>query len=97
MTAARVTACTIQLALPGCASLKEKRGVLQPIMSTLRRKFGLAVAEVDAQDLWESAVLVCLTVSTETAQNHRVLQSALRWMEQNRPDVEIDRWRVEEF
>ncbi|MGD0574832.1 MAG: DUF503 domain-containing protein [Anaerolineales bacterium] len=94
---AHITACTLRLALPGCASLKGKRGMLMPLMAALRRQFGLAVAEIDAQDLWGSAVLACLTVSTETAHNHRVLQSALRWLERNRPDVEIERWTLEEL
>ncbi|MGA2112453.1 MAG: DUF503 domain-containing protein [Anaerolineales bacterium] len=97
MSTAHITACTLQISLPGCSSLKQKRGMVLPLMAALRRQFGLAIAEIDAQDLWGSAVLTCLTVSTESAQNHRVFQSALRWIEHNRPDVEIERWSLEEL
>jgi uncharacterized protein YlxP (DUF503 family) len=38
---------TIHLHLPGCASLKEKRGRIKPIMTRLRREFNLSVAEMD--------------------------------------------------
>ena len=41
---------TIHLRLPGCASLKEKRGHIKPLLNRLHREFNVSVAEMDLQD-----------------------------------------------
>jgi uncharacterized protein YlxP (DUF503 family) len=84
-----ITACTVELGIPGCRSLKEKRGRIQPLLARLKCEFGLAVAEIACQDSHNSAVVACVVVSTDPAHNDRVLQSALRWIESHRPDLEI--------
>jgi uncharacterized protein YlxP (DUF503 family) len=38
---------TIHLHLPGCASLKEKRGRLKPLLTRLHREFNISAAEID--------------------------------------------------
>jgi uncharacterized protein YlxP (DUF503 family) len=84
-----ITACVIEMIIPGSRSLKEKRGRLLPLLSQLKSRFGLAAAEIARQDRRDGARIACVAVSTESAQNERVLQSALRWIETDRPDVEI--------
>jgi uncharacterized protein YlxP (DUF503 family) len=84
-----ITACVLELGIPGSKSLKEKRGHLQPLLSKLKSQFGLAVAEIARQDSRDTATVACVAVSTDPAHNERVLQSALRWIEVNRPDLEI--------
>jgi uncharacterized protein YlxP (DUF503 family) len=37
----------------------------------------------------------CVAVSNDPAHNERVLQSALHWIEENRPDVEISDSHIE--
>ena len=44
-----LTTLSLHLHLPGCASLKEKRGRIKPLMARLRREFNLSVAEMDLQ------------------------------------------------
>ena len=44
-----VAILTIHLHLPGCASLKEKRELIKPLMVRLRREFNISVAEMDLQ------------------------------------------------
>lgn len=39
----------------GCRSLKEKRGVVRPVISRLRNHFNAAIAEVACQDLYQRA------------------------------------------
>ena len=41
---------TLHLQLPGCASLKEKRGRLKPLLARLHRKFNIPAAEMDLRD-----------------------------------------------
>jgi uncharacterized protein YlxP (DUF503 family) len=91
-----VTACIIELRIPGCRSLKEKRGRLQPVLSRLHSEFGLAVAEVGRQDAHAAADIACVAVSTAAAHNERVLHAAVRWIEDHRPDLEIVRAQIEE-
>jgi len=45
-------------------SLKEKRQVLRKVMDQIKNKFPFSVAEVDAQDLWQRAVIGISMVSS---------------------------------
>ncbi len=69
-----IATLTIHLHLPGCSSLKEKRGYIKPLISRLHREFNVSVAEVDRQDQWQEAVIVCAMVGN----NHGYLQSAMQ-------------------
>lgn len=84
-----ITACVLELGIPGSRSLKEKRGRILPLLSKLKSQFGLATAEIARQDSQDAATVACVVVSTDPAHNERVLQSALWWIEVNRPDLEI--------
>jgi len=37
-----VVALTLELHLPGCSSLKEKRGRLKPVLTALHREFNVS-------------------------------------------------------
>jgi uncharacterized protein YlxP (DUF503 family) len=91
-----ITACVIEMKIPGSRSLKEKRGRILPLISQLKSRFGLAAAEIARQDVQDGATVACVAVSTDTAQNERVLQSALHWIETHRPDMEIIDAQIEE-
>jgi hypothetical protein len=85
----RIGVLTLELQIPGCTSLKEKRSRLKPLLSRLHRQFNISTAEVDHQDAWQSAVIACATVSNDPAHNQRLLQQVVHWMEDNWPDIEI--------
>ncbi len=53
----------VRLRLHEAASLKEKRSVVKPLFVRLRKDHNVAVAEVDDQDIWRSAVLAVVAVS----------------------------------
>ena len=72
---------TLYLSLPGCASLKEKRGRLKPLLHRLHREFNVSVAEMDRQDMWQEAVVVCGMVANERIHLEQSLQAVLRWVE----------------
>ncbi len=63
MTEAAVAAMILDLRLPACQSLKQKRSVLRPTLEKLQRRFGVSVAEVDHQNLWQRAGLGIAAVS----------------------------------
>ncbi|MCJ7708279.1 MAG: DUF503 domain-containing protein, partial [Anaerolineales bacterium] len=41
-----VGALTLELRLPGCSSLKQKRSRLKPLLAALHREFNLSAAEI---------------------------------------------------
>jgi hypothetical protein len=56
---------TVDLIIPGCSSLKEKRYALSSLKTRLRRKFNVAVAEVDHHDKWQRCELAIVTVAVD--------------------------------
>jgi uncharacterized protein len=72
---------TWELHLPGCHSLKEKRGVLKPLTIGLRRSLNVSVAETDHQDLWQRAEIACAVVGTDRGIVEEVLRAADRMVD----------------
>ena len=58
----------VRLLIPMSNSLKDKRSVLKKTIHRLRTHYNCAVAEVDDQDIWRSAVLAIVTVAANRAQ-----------------------------
>jgi len=90
-----IGACRVRLHLPGCSSLKEKRGRLKPLLARLRKEFNLATAEVDLNDVWQSAEIALVAVANDAGLVQAELQNTLRWIEHHRPDLEIDDTHIE--
>jgi uncharacterized protein YlxP (DUF503 family) len=77
---------TIHLRLPGCSSLKEKRGRIKPLMSRLRREFNISVAELGLQDQWQEAIIGCAMIGGGRGHLEASLQAVSKWIEGNWPD-----------
>ena len=73
---------TWDLHLPGCHSLKEKRGVLKPLTSGLRRTLNVSVAETAHQDLWQRAEIACAVVGSARPVVEEILRAADRTVEE---------------
>ena len=86
---------TIELQIPGCRSLKEKRSRLKPLIARLHREFNISISEVDHQDRWDEAVLACALVSNDTRFTQRSLRNVIGWIEHNWPDVTLIDDRME--
>lgn len=84
-----ILAATIDLYLPGVASLKEKRGIVKGLIARLHKTFDIAVAEVGLNDVWQSATLGVAIVSNGGGHAEARLETILRWIEHNRPDLEV--------
>ncbi len=80
---------TIQLHLPGCSSLKEKRGRLKPLMARLHRQFNISAAEMGLQDKWKESVIACGMVGNDAAHLQSALETVRRWVEANWPDGDV--------
>jgi uncharacterized protein YlxP (DUF503 family) len=62
MTAAFVCVVEVRLHLNDSHDLKAKRKLLHSLKAQLRQRFGASVSEVDGQDTWQRATLVCALV-----------------------------------
>ena len=80
---------TIELHIPGCDSLKEKRSRLKPLLARLHKEFNISAAEIDAHDRHRVAVVSCAMVSNDARHIERVLDKIPRWIEKHRPDLQI--------
>ncbi len=56
---------TLELRLPGCNTLKEKRRRLKGVIERTRDKFNVSASEVDYQDLHQSAMVAVAMVNAE--------------------------------
>jgi hypothetical protein len=90
-----IGSCMVSLHLPFAQSLKEKRQVVKSLIARIRNEFNVSVAEVDSQDLWQHAVigLACVSCSHQSA--HRQLESVVRFIERQRPDVPLIDYDIE--
>jgi uncharacterized protein YlxP (DUF503 family) len=85
----------IHLHLPTCASLKEKRGQIKPLIARLHREFNLSVAETDLQDTWQETVITCAMVGNERGHLESALQTVAKWVEGNWRDGDVIEQRIE--
>jgi len=86
---------TIHLHLPGCTSLKEKRGAIKPFMARLHREFNVSSAEMGLQDKWQQAVISCAMVGNDATHLERSLQTVARWVEGHWPDGDVIEQKIE--
>ncbi len=83
-----VAALTVDLHLPGTASLKDKRAVVRPILDGCRHRYPVAAAEVGHQDRWQRAVLAMAAVSSSARQVEEILDAVERFV-WSFPEVEV--------
>lgn len=91
----QVALCTIKLSLEGVSSLKQKRRILKSILARLSNQFNVATAEIDYQDVWQTALIGLVTIGNDAGYLHGLLENAVTWIEKNRPDVPIDAYSIE--
>ena len=76
------------LRLAGSHSLKEKRQVVRSLLERVRRRYNAAVAEVDEQDSWQTAVIGIAVLSGQAAHADQQLARVLEFIEGMRLDAE---------
>ncbi len=72
---------TIYLHLPGCRSLKEKRGLLSPIIARIQKDYKASVAEIGYQDKWTESVIACAYLSNSANHAQSVLTKICQQIE----------------
>ena len=90
-----VGVCRISLRLPENLSLKGKRGVLKSIITRVRSKFNVSMAEVDDHELWQLVTLGICCVSNDGRYTNEVLSKVVDFIVNGRFDVEILDYEIE--
>lgn len=70
----------VELHLPAAHSLKDKRAVIKSLKDQLRGRFNIAVAEVEANELWQRATVGISTLSDSRAYVDRLLDEVTDWL-----------------
>jgi uncharacterized protein YlxP (DUF503 family) len=81
------------LLLGDVRSLKQKRGVVRPIVAELRRRFDVSAAETGNQDLYRRAEVAVALVCADHAHAVDVLAGCERLLA-GRPEVELLSTRI---
>ncbi|WP_078547049.1 DUF503 domain-containing protein [Litchfieldia alkalitelluris] len=69
------------------SSLKDKRAVLQRIVTRLKQKYNVSVAEIDFQDTWQRTKLAVVTVSSSRQVSEKELNNCLKLID-SFPEIE---------
>jgi len=74
-------ACSWELSLPGCGSLKEKRRVVKSLKDRIRSRFNVSVAETGHQDVWMRSQISIALVTTDGRLAESILSKVDRLIE----------------
>ncbi|WP_400247286.1 DUF503 domain-containing protein [Niallia sp. JL1B1071] len=78
---------TVECIIYDAHSLKEKRAVLQRIMTRLKQKYNISISEVDFQDTWQRTKFAIVTVASARVSVEGVLQQAQQFID-SFPEIE---------
>jgi hypothetical protein len=71
----------LDLKIPGCTSLKQKRHVVKALTNALRSTFNVSVAEVGHQDLWQRTTIAVAAVGAQGYHVRRVAREIERFVD----------------
>ena len=74
-------------------SLKEKRAVLQRMVTRTTQKFNVSVAEIDHQDVWQRTKLALVAVASSKEAAERELMRAIHYLQSNPQWEQLDFYR----
>ena len=88
--------CKIWLRIPESHSLKTKRRVIKSLIARLKNRFNIAIAEVEALNAHEVAVLAAVSVSNDVAHLNKLISHVITFIEAN-VDAELVDYKTEFF
>jgi uncharacterized protein YlxP (DUF503 family) len=73
----------VHVHVPDAQSLKDKRRIVRGLLDRIRAKFEVAAAEVEDQDVWQSAVLGFSCVSSSNRHAESVMNAVLSYVRES--------------
>ncbi|MEO0236061.1 MAG: DUF503 domain-containing protein [candidate division WOR-3 bacterium] len=71
----------IDLYLPTCNSLKEKRSILKRLKDKVRGSFNVSISEIDELDIWRRAQLGVACISNNGKDANSLLSKVVNFIE----------------
>lgn len=71
----------LEVRIPAAHSLKEKRRVVRAITKRVRNRFNVSIAECDAHDAWQRAVLGMAQVGSDQPHVDACLRTVLAFID----------------
>ena len=84
-----VGVCKISFRLPENQSLKGKRQVVSSVISRVKNKYNVSIAEIDDADLWQLVTLGITCVSNSAPHANEMLSKVVDFIVNSRLDIEI--------
>jgi uncharacterized protein YlxP (DUF503 family) len=85
---------TVDCYIPGSRSLKDKRRVISALTARLRRRYNVALSEVEFQNQWQRARIALAFVNTDPVMGQKTISRVCEFFEQAR-DLEVLDTRTE--
>ena len=85
-----IGSCKIYLEAEWVFSLKDKRMIVKSLVEKIRRKFNVAVAEVENNDIHKSIVIGIACVTNETSHADSIINNVINFIENNTDAVIVD-------
>ena len=82
--------CRIELYLPACQSLKDKRRLLKSLITRIQNKFNVSVCELEQNDLRQKALLGVAVISNASAHANQVLSKTVDLVQRETEIVLMD-------
>jgi hypothetical protein len=86
---AHIALLEIDLHIPYAQSLKDKRMAIRSLKDRLRKRFNVAVAEVDHQDRWQRAEVGIVSIGPDPTYLENQLALVLEETERLLPDCSV--------
>ncbi len=86
--------CTIEMFFPNLQSLKDKRRILKSMLTKIRQKYNVSIAEIGYLDKWQRTTLAAACVSNDSGFVNRVLDQIVRELENFKEGYLVD-YKVE--
>jgi uncharacterized protein len=84
----------VEFHIPVVHSLKEKRGVIKPVIDGLKNRFNVSVAETDFQDLWQRCEIGIGVVASSASHAQYVIDECDRFV-WSFPEIAVTSSRTE--
>jgi uncharacterized protein YlxP (DUF503 family) len=80
----------IKMYSPWVHSLKEKRMIVKSMISKVRNKFNVSIAEVEEQDVHQTIILAFACIAGDTGHADSIIDHILNFMEENTESAIVD-------
>ena len=75
--------CKICLRIPESHSLKAKRRVIKSLITRIKNRFNVAIAEVEALEAHQFAILAAVSVSNDLGHLNKIISHLVTFVEEN--------------